>query len=63
MRRSVRKRVDELFLYNSNADGTTLREYLAAIERSKGTSGMKVVWNDCPNFSSEYGGAFGELHL
>ena len=61
---SVLKRVDKLLLCNSNADGTALREYLAAIERDGGgTSGMKVVWNDCPNFSGEYGGAFGELHL
>ena len=61
---SAPKRVDELLLRNSNADGTALREYLAAIERDGGgTSGMKVAWNDCPNFSSKYGGAFGELHL
>ena len=61
---SAPKRVDKLLLRNSNADGTTLREYLAAIERDGGgTSGMKVTWNDCPNFSGEYGGAFGELRL
>ena len=61
---SVPKRVDELLLCNSNADGTALREYLAAIEMDGGgTSGMNVAWNDCPNFSGEYGGAFGELHL
>jgi len=61
---STPKRVDELLLCNSNADGTTLREYLAVIERDGGgTSGMKVTWNDCPNFSGEYGGVFGELHL
>ena len=61
---SAPKRVDKLFLRNSNADGTTLREYLAAIERDgRCTSGMKVTWNDCPGFSGEYGGAFGELHL
>ena len=58
------KRVDKLLCCNSNADGTTLREYLAAIEMyGGGTSGMKVTWGDCPNFSGEYGGAFGELHL
>ena len=61
---SAAKRVDELLLCNSNADGTTLREYLAAIERNGGrTSGMKVVWNNCPNFSGEYGEASGELRL
>ena len=58
------KRVEELRSYNSNADGTTLRDYLAALEGDGGgTSGMKVAWNDCPGFSGEYGGAFGELHL
>ena len=61
---SAPKRVDEIFLCNSTADGRTLREYLAAIERGGGgTSGMKVAWNDCPNFSGVYGGVFGELHL
>ena len=64
---STPKRVDKLLLRHSNADGTTLREYLAAIERdgggTSGTSGMKVTWNDCPGFSGEYGGAFGELYL
>ena len=61
---SAPKRVDELLLCNSNANGTALREYLATIERDGGgTSGMKVVWNNCPNFSGEYGGASGELHL
>ncbi len=61
---STPKRVDELLLCNLNADGTTLREYLAAIERDGGgTSGMMVTWNDCPNFSGEYAGAFGELYL
>ena len=61
---SAPKKVHKLLLRNSNAGGTTLREYLAAIERDGGgTSGMKVTWNDCPNFSGEYGGAFGELHL
>ena len=61
---SAPKRVDQLLLRNSNADGATLHEYLAAIERGGGgTSGMKVTWNDCPGFSGEYGGAFGELHL
>ena len=62
--RSAPKRVDELLFCNSNADGTTLRVYLAAIERDGGgTSGMKVAWDNCPNFSGEYGGAFGELCL
>ena len=61
---SAPKRVNKLFLYNSNADGTTLLEYLAAIEGDGGgVSGMEVTWNNCPNFSGEYGGAFGELHL
>ena len=61
---SAPKRVDQVLLRNSNADGKTLREYLAAIERDGGgTSGMEVTWNDCPNFSGEYGGAFGELRL
>ena len=61
---SAPKRVGELLLCNSNANGTTLREYLVAIERNGGgTSGMKVVWNNCPNFSGEYGEASGELHL
>ena len=47
------KRVDTLFLCNSNADSTTLLEYLAAIERDGGdTSRMKVAWNNCPNFSN-----------
>jgi len=58
------KRVQELRLSYSDANGTTLRDYLAAIESDGGgTSGMQVVWNDCPNFSGEYGRAFGELHL
>ena len=61
---SAPKRVDDLLLCNSNADGTMLREYLAAIERDGGgTSGMKVAWNNCPNFSGEYGGACGDLRL
>ena len=61
---SAPKRVDKLLLCNSNGNGTTLREYLAAIERDGGgTSGMKVAWDNCPNFSGEYGGAFGELCL
>ena len=61
---SAPKKVDKLLLRDSNADGATLREYLAAIESGGGdTSGMNVTWNDCPNFSGEYGGAFGELHL
>ena len=43
---------------------TMLREYLAATESGGGgTSGMQVVWNNCPNFSGKYGGASGELHL
>ena len=58
------KRVQRLRLSNSDANGTTLRDYLAAIESdSGGTSGMQVVWDNCPNFSGEYGRAFGKLHL
>jgi hypothetical protein len=58
------KRVRDLRLSQSNANGTMLRDYLAAIERvGGGTSGMQVVWNNCPNFSGEYGGALEELHL
>jgi hypothetical protein len=61
---STPKRVQELRLSHSNANGTTLRDYLVAIEKDGGgTSGVEVVWNNCPNFSGEYGGAFGELHL
>jgi hypothetical protein len=61
---SAPKRVRELRLNDSNANGTTLRDYLAAIEKDGGgTSGMQVVWNSCPNLLGEYGGAFGELHL
>jgi hypothetical protein len=61
---SALKRVQELRLSDSNANGTTLRDYLAAVKRDGGgTSGVQVVWNNCPNFSAEYGGAFGELHL
>ena len=57
-------RVEEIILRDSDADGTTLRDYLVAVsENGKGTSGMKVVWKDCPNFSDEYGQASGELHL
>ena len=48
-------RVGELILHDSNADGTMLRDYLVAIEEHNGgTSGVKVVWNNCPNFASEY---------
>jgi len=61
---SAPKRVPELRLSHSAANGTTLRDYLAAIERDGGgISGMQVVWNNCPNFLGEYGRAFGELHL
>jgi len=61
---SAPKRVQELRLSHSSATGTMLRDYLAAIEgNGGGTSGMQVVWNNCPNFSGEYGRAFGELHL
>ena len=61
---SAPKRGQELRLSHSNATGTTLRDYLAAIEgNGGGTSGMQVVWDNCPNFSDEYGRAFGELHL
>ena len=57
-------RVEKIILRDSDADGTTLRDYLVAIsENGRGTSGMKVVWKDCPNFSGEYGKASGELHL
>jgi len=58
------KRVQELRLSHSDANGTTLRDYLAAIQSGGGgTSGMQVVWNNCANFSGEYGRVFGELHL
>jgi len=58
------KRVQELRLSDSDANGTTLRDYLAVIESDGGgTSGMQVVWNNCPNFSDEYGGASRGLHL
>ena len=57
-------RIDELILHDSDADGTMLRDYLVAIEEyNGGISGMKVVWNNCPNFDSEYGKASGELPL
>ena len=47
---SAPKKVDKILLCNSNADGTTLREYLAAIERDGGgTSGMKVEWDNLWN--------------
>ena len=60
----VAMRVEELILRDSDADGTTLRDYLVAVsENGRGTSGMKVVWKDCPNFSGEYGQVSGELHL
>jgi len=60
----VPKRVEELLLRDSDADGTTLRDYLVAIElNGGGTSGVKVVWSNCPNFSGEYGKESGELHL
>jgi len=61
---SVPKRVDELIVRDSDASGMTLRDYLAAVERDGGgTSGMEVAWNNCPNFSSEYGRASGAIHL
>jgi len=61
---SAPKRVQELRLSHSDANGTTLRDYLAAIEKDGGgTSGMQVVWNNCPNFLGEYGRAFGVLRL
>jgi hypothetical protein len=61
---SAPKGVQELRLSHSDANGTTLRDYLAAIERDGGgTSRMEVVWNNCLNFLGEYGGAFGELRL
>jgi len=60
----VPKKVQELRLSHSDANGTTLRDYLTAIERDGGgTPGMQVVWNNCPNISGEYGKAFGGLHL
>jgi hypothetical protein len=61
---SAPKRVQDLRLSHSNVNGRRLRNYLVAIERDGGgTSGMQVVWNNCPNFPGEFGGAFGELHL
>ena len=61
---SAPRRVEKIRACDSNANGTTLRDYLAAIEGDGGgTLGMKVVWDNCPNFSGEYGGAYGELHL
>jgi len=61
---SVPKRVQELILCDSDANGTKLRGYLAAIEQDGGgTVGMEVVWKNCPNFLGEYGREFGELHL
>jgi len=61
---SVPKRVHEIILCDSDASGTKLRDYLAAIEQDGGgTIGMEVVWKNCPNFRGEYGRAFGELHL
>ena len=61
---SAPKRVQKLRLSHSSANGAALRDYLAAIEGDGGgTSGMQVAWNSCPNFSGEYGRAFGELHL
>jgi len=61
---SAPKRVQELWLSHSDVNGTTLRDYLAAIAGDGGgTPRMQVVWNNCPNFSGEYGRAFGELRL
>jgi hypothetical protein len=61
---SAPKRVQKLRLSHSNVDGKALQHYFAAIKCDGGdTSGMQVVWNNCPNFSGEFGGAFGELHL
>ena len=58
------KRVQEVRLSHSDANGTTLRDYLVAIERDGGsTSGMRVIWSDCPNFLSNYGGVSGELQM
>ena len=57
-------RIEEIIIHDSDADGTTLRDYLVAIEEHNGgISGVKVVWNNCPNFTSEYGKASGEIHL
>jgi len=60
---SAPKRLQKLRLSHSDANGTTLQDYLAAIESNGGGSGMQVVWDNCPNFSGVYGRAFGELHL
>ena len=55
-------RVEELILHDSDADGTMLRDYLVAIEEHYGgSSRVKVVWNNCPNFASKYGEASGEI--
>ena len=55
-------RVEELILHDSDADGTLLRDYLVAIEEHNGgTSGVKVMWNNCPNFAREYGEASGAI--
>ena len=57
-------RIEELIIHDSDADGTMLRDYLVAIEEHDGgISGMKVVWNNCPNFTNEHGKASGEIHL
>jgi hypothetical protein len=54
------KRVEEVILCDSDANGATLRDYLVAIERDGGgTTGIKVVWKNCPNFIGQYG----KLHL
>ena len=58
------KRVEKLIMCDSNANGETLQDYLTAIVMDGGsTAGMEVAWENCPNFSGEYGRAFGELHL
>jgi hypothetical protein len=58
------REVQELIIRDSDASGTTLRDYLRAIEGNGGdTSGVEVAWKNCPGFSGEYGKAFGELHL
>jgi len=61
---SAPKRVQELRLSDSDVNGARLQDYLAAIESDGGgTSGMQVVWSNCPNFLGKYGRAFGELRL
>jgi F-box-like len=61
---STPKRVEELIVCDSNANDTTLRDYLVAIEQDGGdTTGIKVMWKNCPNFLTQYGMTYGELSL